>query len=113
MKKLIPVFALFALALTSVAARAGDNSLIGKALSDKTVSQCVQDARGANTQINASVDVTGICFVSGNTYRVTFTAQPNCKPNEVCPYFARLVATADLGCEGEVISAACYNPLTK
>ena len=37
-----------------------------------------------------------------------FTKQPNCTGNGPCPYFAMLVATADIGCEGEVTAATCY-----
>ena len=106
MKKLIPIFALFVLSLT---ARAGDTSLIGKAMSDNTINACVQAAKQPNTQILSSVDTTGICFVSGETKAVTFYAQLKCTGNGTCPAAASvLVARAEFGCNGELVSAVCF-----
>ena len=109
MKKLIPVFALFALALT---ARAGDTSLVAKALSNDTIKACVQAAKEPGYEIQSSVTVTGICFVSGQTSRVDFFKAMRCNDagnNGPCPKpAAQLVASAEFGCDNELVSAMCY-----
>jgi hypothetical protein len=71
--------------------------------------ECLQPYRGSFYEISASTDVTGICFVEGFTYRVSFYAGPNCKGPGPCPAFPTvLIATVDFGCEGEVLSVTCY-----
>jgi hypothetical protein len=108
MKKINAVLSVLCMLLFLTTARAqstNENSLEGRARG--AAHECLQQYNG-NYDITATTDVTGICFVQGFTYRVTFTARPKCSGPGACPFFAVLVASVDFGCEGELIGVTCY-----
>jgi hypothetical protein len=105
MKKFIQAFVVvLCLGITTTLNAQNDQALIGKARG--AAHECLAQFEG-NYEINAFVDVTGICFVSGNTYRVTFSAGPKCPPNHICPLFIILVATVEFDCDGNVTYVSC------
>lgn len=110
MKKLNVVLSvcLMLLFLTNVKAQAtSDNALEGKARG--AAHECLQAYTGGVYEITSTTEVTGICFVQGFTYRVSFYAGPKCNGTGPCPAFpTRLVATVDFGCAGEVFGVTCY-----
>jgi hypothetical protein len=99
------------IALSSSSTADSDKKLIEEARKAPGIEQCITDARKGNTVIDASVQDSGTSCPDG-TYakRVIFTAHPRCKPGEACPFFARLVATVDFDCNGNVIAQQCDNP---
>ena len=109
-KLLLPV--LFLIGATAV--RAGDESFIGKAMTDATVRECVAAAREPGFEIASGVDTVSVCFVTGEIRRVVFYKQMRCEGTQVCPkVMATLVATVDIGCGGEVSDAQCYVAVAK
>lgn len=111
MRKLIlPVLLL----LGATAVRAGDESFIGKAMTDASVRECVAAAREPGFEIASGVETVSTCFVSGEVRRVVFYKQIRCEGTQICPkVMATLVATVDIGCAGEVADAQCYMPVAK
>lgn len=110
MKKFLP--ALLALALP-LATPAGDTpNLMGKVMSDATVHACVQTAKLAHPGLDTVLQSQTIstCLVSGSLDRVTIYQIGRCPPQDeiLCKPIAVLVATVDLGCEGEIVEATCY-----
>ena len=114
MTKLFTLFALAALCLAGLTARAGDtNALVGKAMTDATIKTCVQDARSPNTEILSGVTETtgtaGFCLTNEKSYRVDFYKQYKCQPNTYCIMAPTvIVASAEFGCGGELTAAICY-----
>jgi hypothetical protein len=110
MKKLNFVLSvlLMCLCFTNVKAQAtNDNALEGKARG--AAHECLDAYHSGIYEISSSTEVTGICFVEGFTYRVSFYAGPKCNGTGPCPAFPTvLVATVDFGCEGEVFAVTCY-----
>jgi hypothetical protein len=94
--------------LTTVKAQSTNpNALEGRARG--AAHECLQPYHSGIYEITASTDVTGICFVQGFTYRVSFYAGPKCNGTGPCPTFpTRLIATVDFGCEGEILAMNCY-----
>jgi len=83
-----------------------DEALIGKARG--AAHECLQPYLGSFYSIGSSVEVSGICFVEGFLYRVTFYAGPNCSGPNPCPSFVtRIIATVDLDCGGNVFGVNC------
>lgn len=86
-----------------------DSYYIGRAHSE--VGACLGEEHGGGpSRIEASVAITGICFVSGELRRVTFyeVSGPPCH-SEPCPRpFVRLVAEVDFGCDDEIVGSTCY-----
>lgn len=107
MKKPISILGLaVALTVTLSANAQSDNSFIGKA--HGAAHDCLQPYLGPTYEIDAFVEETSICFVSGSLHTVTFTAGPKCNGNGPCPTFpTRIIATVDFNCEGEVVSVNC------
>ena len=106
MQKLIKIaaFALMLTAFSNVNAQsAADQNLIGKARA--AAHDCLQNYAGMD--INAWVETTGICFVSGSTHKVTFSAGPRCSGNGPCPYFVIRAATVQFDCEGNATVVTC------
>src|ERR1043166_2250819 len=104
MKKLLTSLAVLVTVITtagtSYAQATSPSALEGRARG--AAEECLQPYRGSFYEISSSTSVTGICFVEGFTYRVSFYAGPNCKGPGPCPAFPTvLVATVDFGCEGE------------
>ena len=99
--KTMAVFAFAMIAFTASAQ--DDNGLIG--IARGAAHDCLQNS--LNLDITASVETTGICFVSGSLHRVTFVGSPKCTGREICPLFAILVATVDLDCDNNVIAVNC------
>ncbi|MFL5765072.1 MAG: hypothetical protein ACJ77K_14105 [Bacteroidia bacterium] len=111
MKKLLRSFAVVVAVIASAAASyaqpTNPKALEGRARG--AAEECLQPYRGSLYEISASTDVTGICFVEGFTYRVSFYAGPNCNGPGPCPAFPTvLVATVDFGCEGEILNVTCH-----
>lgn len=111
MKKLVALsFVLVALVLCSAAPAFADpdtNRAKAAALADPSFSQCVNDARQAGFDVDVYAEVSGICFVEGNTYRVQAVAGPRCEGNKICPMYIMLAATADVDCEFNVTATSC------
>lgn len=105
MKKVIlSIVTIFLLSFVSFS-QSNDNSLIGKAKG--AAHECLQNAP-SGWQISGSTETIGICFVEGFITRVTLYAEFRCH-SENCPKVAaRLLATVDFDCEGNVISSTCY-----
>lgn len=99
--KLVVVFAFSMMAFT--AAAQNENGLIG--IARNVAHDCIQFA--ADYDISASVETTGICFVSGSLHRVTFVGTPKCRGNEICPLIALLVATVDFDCDNNPTLVYC------
>lgn len=101
------VIALFAVVAFSFAASAqnADNALIGKAKG--VAHECLQN-KPAGWEVSASIETVGICFVEGFIQRVTFYAEYKCHAENCPKVAARLLATVDFDCEGNVISYNCY-----
>ena len=104
-----------ALAVVCASVRASDNNnnfLVASAMKNETVKACVQVAKEPGYEIVASVDTTSICFASGTINQVTFYKALRCNEagnNGPCPKPAAiLVATAEFGCAGELVTAICY-----
>lgn len=103
-KVLLSLVAGFLLSFVSFSQTA-DNALIGKAKG--VAHECLQNAP-SGWEIAGSTETIGICFVSGFITRVTLSAEFRCH-SEICPKVAaRLLATVDFDCEGNVISYTCY-----
>lgn len=106
-KSIVALVAIFAFSFAANAQSTNDQALIGKAR--EAAKECLQPYNGSY-EITASVEVTGICFVEGYTYKVTFAAGPKCSGTGPCPAFATiLVATVYFDCDGNVISSECTN----
>ena len=109
MKKLVLSVAL--LALAAAPAFANDNQTL--AIAKQAVNECIQNAKQAGYDVNGGVETTGICFVSGETKKVTFWGNPKCQNGPTpCMQMSVIVATVDLGCENEVVGTTC-NFMTK
>lgn len=111
MKKMFRIFAFVICAATvqqaAAQSDAGDNGLIGKARA--AAHECIQPYQG-NWEINATVETTGICLVSGNLHRVTIYAGPKCPPNQPCIMMvSQIIATVDFDCDGNVVHVECAN----
>lgn len=109
MKKLLP---LLALALPLALPAGDDANLKGRVMSDATVQACVQAAKSAHPGLQTVVqsETVSTCIVSGSIERVTIFQLGHCPGNilEVCMPAAFLVATVDVGCEGEISTVTCY-----
>lgn len=94
---------------TSLNAQNGgnDNALIGKARG--AAANCLNDIYSQGIAIAASVETTGICFVSGSLHKVTFYTTVKCH-TEPCPRPASyLVATVYFDCDNNVSFVECNN----
>ncbi len=107
MKKTIKIVALFvalAFSANSNAQESNDQCLIARAIAASH--QCLgQDPGGLD--INGFVETTGICYVSGETKKVTVFAAPKCHHHPCPMYASRLVATVEFDCEGNIASVTC------
>lgn len=84
-----------------------DNSLIGKARG--AASNCLNNFYSQGISVAASVETTGICFVSGALHKVTFYTTVKCH-TEPCPKVASmLVATVYFDCDNNVTLVECTN----
>ena len=109
MKKLVLLVSL--LALAAAPAFANDNQTINTAR--QAVNECINNAKQAGyVDVTATINVTGICFVSGETKQVVFMATAKCPDSRLCKLVPVQVATVDLGCDDEVITTSC-NFMTK
>lgn len=82
-----------------------DNALIGKARG--AAADCVNNYTAQGYDIAASVETTGICFVSGSLHKVTLYAKVKCN-SEICPQvMAALVAIVYFDCNNNVSSVEC------
>ena len=114
MKRFTPVAALCALTLSyATIARAGDhgNTLVSQAMRNDVIRACLKDARQPGYEIQSATTTVSVCFVSGEITRVDFFQDVRCNENggSPCPKpAARLVASAEFGCNGELVSALCY-----
>lgn len=110
MKKLLTVVLFSFLAMGASYAQ-NDNGIIGKARG--AANECLKPFSGNDWEVNASVNTTGICFVSGFIQEVIFTARP---VNQVvvteegghAPALPIVIAVVQIGCGGEVIYTTCY-----
>lgn len=106
MKNTMKIVALFfALAFTTAASAQGknnDNSLIARA---KAAANGCTDGFN-NSELNASVETLGICFVSGEIKRVTVYGMPKCT-SDFCIMMITIVATVDFDCDGNIIAVNC------
>ncbi len=107
MKNTMKIVALFfALAFTTAASAQGkhnDNALIGKARG--AAHECLTEGLN-NSELNASIETLGICFVSGQIKRVTLYGMPKCT-SDFCIMMVRIVATVDFDCDGNIIAVNC------
>lgn len=91
----------------TVNAQSNNNNLIGKARG--AAANCLNNYYSEGIAIGASVETTGICFVSGELHKVTFYTTIKCH-NEPCPKPASyLVATVYFDCSDNVTSVECNN----
>lgn len=105
--KSIAVMAFLFLGANVNAQSNNDNNLIGKARG--AAAQCLSYYHSQGIAIGASVEATGICFVSGSLHKVTFYTTIKCH-NEPCPKPASyLVATVYFDCDNNVSSVVCAN----
>jgi len=82
-----------------------DNNLIGKARG--AANECLNPYVSQGIAIAASVETTGICFVSGELHQVSFYTTVRCH-QEPCPKPASiLVATVYFDCDDNVMSVEC------
>lgn len=109
MKKTIYAFAtLLMLTVMSVSVKAqssSDEALIGKARG--AAHDCLQPFLSNGTQIDASVETTSICFVSGELHKVVFYTTTNCHPTPCPAILSVLVATVYFDCDNNVTSVEC------
>lgn len=116
MTKLFHLLALATLCFAGLTARANDNQLVSKALSDASIKACVQAAKEPGFDIVGQVTDTtgtaGFCLSTEKSYRVDFFKVLRCNEagnNGPCPKPAAvLVASAEFGCGGELTAAICY-----
>ena len=103
--KTTAVLALLITGATLNAQSTNNNNLIGKARG--AASNCLNYYYSQGISIGASVETTGICFVSGELHKVSFYTTVKCH-NEPCPKPASvLVATVYFDCENKVTSVDC------
>lgn len=104
MKNVTKLLVVFAFSMMAFAASAQDeNGLIG--IARGVARECIQNV--GNFDISASVETTGICFVSGSLHRVTFVGTPKCSGQEICPLYAILVATVEFDCDNNPTLVYC------
>lgn len=97
---------LFAVFAFTAANAQSDNSLIAKAR--LAAHDCLVNYNSSSFEINASIETTGICFVSGELHQVTFYAGPKCSGNVPCPAFVSvIIAVVDFDCEDNVTNVSC------
>jgi hypothetical protein len=110
MKKSVMLFvAMFAFMAfsNSVNAQSSDDNLIGKARG--AAHDCLNNYLSNGIAVDASVETTGICFVSGELHKVTFYTTVRCH-NEPCPKPASvLIATVYFDCGDNVFAVECAN----
>lgn len=91
----------------AVTAQNNDQGLIGKARA--AANDCITPYISQGIAVSASVETTGICFVSGELHKVTFYTTVRCH-NEPCPkVMSVLVATVYFDCDNNVTSVECNN----
>jgi hypothetical protein len=84
-----------------------DENLIGKARG--AAHDCLNAYLSNGIAVDAGVETTGICFVSGELHKVTFYTSVRCH-NEPCPKPASvLIATVYFDCDDNVTSVECAN----
>ena len=84
-----------------------DAALIGRAHS--AVGACLGAEHSGGAEIDAAVEITGICFVSGYNKRVNFWRSIRCNQMP-CPMLPTiLVAWVDFDCEGNITGSWCLN----
>lgn len=108
MKKLTLLLTLIALVALAAPAFAANGDAHTTAVARQAVNECIQNARQAGYDVLSGVNVTGICFVSGEMKQVTFWGNPKCAGNMYCTQVSVMVATVDLGCDDEVLATSCY-----
>ena len=108
-KTILTIATALTLVFTSGIAKAqngnNDQDLIGKAKG--AAHECLNEYRSEGIDIAASVETTGICFVSGSLHKVSFYTTVRCN-NEPCPRPASvLIATVYFDCDDNVMSVEC------
>jgi hypothetical protein len=112
MKKIVMLCAAtlaFVACTSSLKAQNGgnDQQLIGKARG--AAHECLQPYLSSGIAVDATVETTGICFVSGELHKVTFYTTVRCN-TEPCPRPAsEIIAVVYFGCEDTVMSVECAN----
>lgn len=107
MKKIIFSFCLVLLSVTwATSGVNNDNQVIGIAMG--TIRSTCDNAIG---DLEANVEITGICFVEGFIKKVTFYRLPNCAPNKPCIQVIQTIGTVTLDCENNVIGVTCGPPI--
>jgi hypothetical protein len=111
MKKIVMLvsatLAFVACTSTIKAQNGNDQQLIGKARG--AAHECLQPYLSSGIAVDANVETTGICFVSGGLHKVTFYTTVRCNV-EPCPRPAsEIIATVYFGCEDTVMSVECAN----
>lgn len=103
---LVVVFALAAIT-NSVTAQTNNQNLVGKARG--AAHECLRQYVSNGIAVGASVETTGICFVSGSMHKVSFYTTIKCQ-QEPCPRPASvLIATVYFDCDDNVTSVECAN----
>lgn len=91
---------------TTAFAQASEGRLIAHAKGE--VRECLADADRPGWSIDASVTTVSTCFAGGFVRQVDFYNTYVCRPNQVCPRYAReLVATVTFGCDDEIVASRC------
>jgi len=108
MKKSILLVAALALLVTGSAFAATYENVAINAAKD---AGCIQS--GDNSYLMTTVEATGICFVSGETHKVSIYYNPvahcNDTPSKPCPKPAVYIkAEVFFGCDNVVTGVTCY-----
>jgi len=108
MKKILLLLAIVvSLGTANAQSNNNDKNLIGKARG--AAHECLTPFLSQGIAIDANVETTGICFVSGSLHKVTFYTTVRCN-TEPCPRpYSVLVATVYFDCDDNVTSVECAN----
>lgn len=107
LKLVVAILSFVAISTSVNAQSSNDQNLIGKARG--AAHDCLNTYLSNGVAVDASVETTGICFVSGSLHKVTFYTTVKCH-NEPCPKPASvLIATVYFGCDDNVTSVECAN----
>jgi hypothetical protein len=103
----VAMFAFMAISNSVNAQSSNDEALIGKARG--AAHDCLNTYLSNGIAVDASVETTGICFVSGELHKVVFYTTVRCH-NEPCPKPASvLIATVYFDCDNNATSVECAN----
>ncbi|HEX3554471.1 MAG TPA: hypothetical protein VIA62_14705 [Thermoanaerobaculia bacterium] len=76
-----------------------------QAIAEQNLHSCIQPfLQGGSDEV--TFEVTCACAEGGS---VNVFATPRCHPGEFCPQFVILVGSAEIDCNGNLITAICFN----